>query len=134
MEKIKNRIISFMYGRSGPDSLYKASMYLCMGLMLINIFAHSAVIFVISWALLIWSVFRALSKNIYKRQQENIRFLQLADKVRKKLGIMKTMLTDKEHSYKKCPKCKTVLRLPRKQGDHTVSCPKCHEDFKIKIR
>lgn len=134
MEKIKNRIISFMYGRSGPDSLCKASLYLCMIFMLINIFTHSAVIFVISWALLIWSIFRALSKNIYKRQQENIKFLQLTDKARKKLGMTKTMLTDKEHSYKKCPKCKAVLRLPRKQGEHTVSCPKCHEDFKIKIR
>lgn len=134
MDKLKNKVISFMYGRSGPDSLYKATLYLCIGLMLINIFAHSAVIFVLSWLLLIWSFFRAFSRNIYKRQQENIKFLQLTDKLKKKTDMAKTMLTDKEHCYKKCPKCKKILRLPKKSGEHTVSCPNCHEDFKVKIR
>ncbi len=134
MEKLKNKLISFMYGRSGPDSLYKASLYLCIVLMLINIFAHCAVISVITWALFIWSMFRALSKNIYKRQQENIKFMQLTGKLRKKAVMAKTMLTDKEHCFKKCPKCKKILRLPKKSGEHTVSCPECHEDFKVKIR
>ena len=113
MDKLRNKFINFMYGRSGPDSLYKATMI---------------------WALLIWGMFRAFSKNIYKRQQENIKFMQLTDKAKRKFNMTKTMLTDKEHCYKKCSKCKTVLRLPKQKGEHTVQCPKCRESFKVKIR
>ena len=123
-----------MYGRSGPDSLYRATMAVCIVLIIVNLFARSVILNLLIWALLIWGMFRAFSKNIYKRQQENIKFMQLSDKVKHKFNMTKTMLTDKEHCYKKCPKCKTVLRLPKKKGEHTAQCPKCRESFKVKIR
>lgn len=123
-----------MYGRSGPDSLYKASLVLYIVLMVINIFARSVIISVLMWALFIWAMYRCFSKNIYKRQQENIRYLQLSDKVKKRFSMTKTMLTDKEHYYKKCPHCKTVLRLPRRKGKHMTVCPKCSGKIQVKIR
>ena len=134
MDKLRNKFINFMYGRSGPDSLYKATMIACIVLMIINFFARSTILNLLIWVLLIWGMFRAFSKNIYKRQQENIKFMQLTDKAKRKFNMTKTMLTDKEHCYKKCPKCKTVLRLPKKKGEHTAQCPKCRESFKVKIR
>lgn len=134
MDKLRNKFINFMCGRSGPDSLYKATMIACIVLMIINLFARSIILNLLIWVLLIWGMFRAFSKNIYKRQQENIKFMQLTDKAKRKFNMTKTMLTDKEHCYKKCPKCKTVLRLPKKKGEHTAQCPKCRESFKVKIR
>ena len=101
MDKLRNKFINFMYGRSGPDSLYKATMIACIVLMIINLFARSIILNLLIWALLIWGMFRAFSK---------------------------------EHCYKKCSKCKTVLRLPKQKGEHTVQCPKCRESFKVKIR
>lgn len=123
-----------MYGRNGPDSLYKASLVLYIMLMVINIFARSVIISVLMWALFIRAMYRCFSKNIYKRQQENIRYLQLSDKVKKRFSMTGTMLTDKEHYYKKCPHCKTILRLPRRKGEHTTVCPKCSGKIQVKIR
>jgi len=134
MEKLKNKLVNFMYGRNGADSLYRATVILCAALILVSVFVRSPILSIIIWALLIWAMFRAFSKNIYKRQQENIKYLQLTDKAKGKYNMTKTMLTDKEHCYKKCSKCKTVLRLPRKKGEHTVRCPKCGESFKVKVR
>ena len=34
----------------------------------------------------------------------------------------------------KCPKCKTVLRLPLKKGIHTCKCPTCHNKFEVKCK
>ncbi len=133
MNELKNKLIRFMYGRSGPDSLYKASFILYIILLIINIFARSAFISVLMTALFVWSTYRCFSRNICKRQQENIKYLQLTEKFRKKFSMLKTIITDKEHYYKKCPHCKTFLRLPRRHGNHTAVCPKCSEKIAVKI-
>ncbi|MGN1101331.1 MAG: hypothetical protein ACI4RG_04005 [Huintestinicola sp.] len=134
MEKFRNRFIAFMYGRNGPDRLYKASVAVFMVLAFINIFVHSVILGVLSWALFFWTMFRCFSKNVYKRSLENQAYLRLEEKVIKKFGMTKTILTDKEHCYKKCRRCKAYLRLPRKSGTHTALCPKCGEKITIKIR
>lgn len=134
LEKMKNGIIRFMYGRSGPDSLYKASLVLYMILAVVNIFAQSLVISLLMTVLFVWTMYRCFSKNVFKRQQENIRYLNFADGIKKKFRLYKAMLTDKEHCFRKCKKCRTVMRLPRKKGCHTVNCPRCHETNNVKIR
>ena len=55
MDKLRNKFINFMYGRSGPDSLYKATMIACIVLMIINLFACSIILNLLIWALLIIS-------------------------------------------------------------------------------
>lgn len=134
MEKFRNKFIAFMYGRNGPDSLYRASVAVFMVLAVINIFAHSIILGVLSWALFFWTMFRCFSKNVYKRGLENQAYLRFEEKVRKKFGMTKTMLTDKEHVYKKCKRCKAYLRLPKRSGTHTAVCPKCGEKISVKIR
>lgn len=134
MEKFRNKFIAFMYGRNGPDSLYRASVAVFMVLAVINIFAHSIILGVLSWALFFWTMFRCFSKNVYKRGLENQAYLRFEEKVRKKFGMTKTMLTDKEHVYKKCIRCKAYLRLPKRSGTHTAVCPKCGEKISVKIR
>ena len=39
----------------------------------------------------------------------------------------------KTHVFRKCPACKSVLRLPRQKGKHTVRCPRCQHRFDVKI-
>ena len=134
MEKLRNKFIAFMYGRNGPDRLYRASVAVFMVLAVINIFVHSVILSVLSWALFIWTMFRCFSKNVYKRGLENQAYLRLEEKVVKKFGMTKTMLTDKEHCYKKCRHCKAYLRLPKRSGTHTAVCPKCGEKITVKIR
>ncbi len=133
-EKIKNKIIQFMYGRSGPDDLYKASITVCLVLMLINLITRSAIVSIAAWALLLWGIFRCLSKNVYKRQRENMKYLDIKNGITKKLSMTKTKLTDKEHIYKKCPSCKAQLRFPNKSGEHTAICPKCRHKFSFRTK
>ncbi len=33
-----------------------------------------------------------------------------------------------------CPSCKKKIRLPNKKGLHDVTCPICHQEYKIKIK
>lgn len=134
MEKFRNRFIAFMYGRNGPDRLYRASVIVFAVLAVINIFVHSVILNLLTWALFIWTMFRCFSKNVYKRSRENQAYLRLEEKVTKKIGMTKTMLTDKEHCYKKCRRCKAYLRLPRRSGTHTAVCPRCGEKISVKIR
>lgn len=134
MEKFRNKFISFMIGRNGVDSLYKATIAVYVVMAVINLFARSTVLSVIMWALFFWSMFRCFSKNVYKRNRENTAYLQLREKLSKKLRMTKTMLIDKEHCYRKCTRCKTYLRLPRRSGEHTAVCPKCGEKISVKIR
>ena len=99
MDKLRNKFIAFMYGRSGPDRLYRVSAVVFMALAVINLFAHSVILGILSWVLFFWSMFRCFSKNVYKRSLENQAYLRLEEKVTKKFRMTKTMLTDKEHCY-----------------------------------
>ena len=40
----------------------------------------------------------------------------------------------KTHVYRRCPVCKTVLRLARTPGDKGVNCPSCRGHFSVKIK
>ena len=65
---------------------------------------------------------------------ENQAFLRIEEKAARKFKMTKTMLTDKEHCYKKCSHCKAYLRLPKRSGTHTAVCPKCGEKLTVRIR
>ena len=81
------------------------------------------------------SIFRSLSRNITRRRKENIPFIVMKEKIRKRKHIKELRIKEKDtHVYKKCPKCKEYLRLPKKIGIHTVRCPKCSKEFTMKIK
>ena len=47
--------------------------------------------------------------------------------------MLKRNIKDKEHVYKKCSKCKTVLKLPlpSKKGFQKAKCPKCKKSLTL---
>ena len=121
-----------MYGRYGADAFGRALLWVYLAVALASIFFRP--LYILATVLMVWMVFRILSKNIYKRQQENLKYLKLAGKVKGFLTLQKNKARDrKTHRYRKCPYCKAILRLPNKKGKHTVCCPKCKKDFKVKI-
>ena len=73
---------------------------------------------VLSYGLMIWAIFRTLSRNTYKRYQENRRFLQIVGR-----------LKDRNNRYFDCPKCRQMVRVPRGKGKISITCPRCHEKF-----
>lgn len=118
----------FMYNRYGSDELSKALFYLYILLVLINLFVRFNIIFYIELILMIIILLRYFSKNISKREKENIIFLKSKTFILKPFKNIIRNLKDKNNVYKKCRKCKTVLKLPlpSKIGFKIVKCPECN--------
>ena len=112
----------FMEGRYGTDRLNKtiltAGLVLCIVSMFFRIPAVNLVLTFLSYVLMFWAIFRTLSRNTYKRYQENRKYLQIFDR-----------LKDREHRYFDCPKCRQLVRVPRGKGKIAITCPRCREKF-----
>ena len=132
--RFREKLVRFMAGRYGGDQLNNFLLVIVMLIIAVNVFVGSYIMTVVYMLLWGWSIFRMMSRNIYKRQAENAKFLKLWNPVKGYFKLMNNKFRDrKTHIYKKCPKCKAVLRLPKKKGNHTVKCPKCGNRFDITI-
>lgn len=130
----RERIAKFMLGRYGIDRLYYFLLAICFILLVANLFINSLVVSLIESLLFAFTIYRVMSRNIYKRQMENEKFLKIIDKPKKFFNLQKCRHRDrKTHVYRKCPSCNNNLRLPKEKGKHTVVCPCCKNRFEVKI-
>ena len=130
--KLKERLARFMAARYGVDALGKSLMGAYFLLLVAGLFWRPAT--AVAYAVLFWLVFRMFSKNVYKRQGENAKYLQLKRRFTGFWALNKRKWAErKSHRYRKCTHCKATVRLPYKKGKHTVCCPKCKQDFQVKI-
>ncbi len=126
------------------------SIFLILIASILNIFDVTRIFSVI---ILFYALYRMLSRNFQKRQQEYMKFSMYLNKI---LGIfhksipsyvqplhlsdyapifdnLKRKSNDrKNYKIVKCPKCHQKLRLPRHKGRITVTCKKCLHEFKMK--
>ena len=120
--KFRAGLFRFMSGRYGTDRLN--TVILCVGVAasILSAFLQHLLIgriaWVLSYALMIWAIFRSLSRNINKRYQENRRFLLMLDRIK-----------DRKNRYVLCPRCRQTVRVPRHKGKIAITCPKCKERF-----
>lgn len=127
-------MMAFMVGRYGVDELYYGLFALWGITALINIFAQSAIVSLIGTAAAVFMIFRFLSKNTAKRRRENEAFLKLWKPMKSWFILQRDRFRDRKTArYRKCPKCKAILKLPNKKGNHTTSCPKCGNRFDVRI-
>ena len=121
------KFYKFMYGRYGIDELYKLCLYIYILLLIISIFIKSKILTIIELLLLIIIIYRSMSRDIAKRRTENKIYLKIKKNLLKPFNNIKRNIKDKDHIYKKCNKCKNILRLPipNKRGIKHVKCPKC---------
>ena len=132
-EKIKNGLRRFMEGRSGPDELCFAILIFALVLMLVSSFFASWTLNLIALAAYVWLIFRMFSRNVEKRYAENQKYLLLRSTLKTKCSQGFVRLKNiRKYKYFKCPECHTLLRLPRKVGEVTVTCGKCRHSFKQK--
>ena len=132
------RLMQFMSGRYGVDTAFYVIVIVAMVLAFINCFIFIApirfVIQLIVYLLMFFAIFRMFSRNITARSAENQKISALVNKVKHNISVRRQRHADATHIYKKCPKCKAVLRLPRRPGKHTTVCPKCSNQFSVKVR
>ena len=133
LDKIKNSLYRFMAGRYGTDSLNNFLLFAAIAVMLINMLTlRSPFVNLLADALIFLSLFRTLSRNIWKRQKENIKYLELTRPVRSRFSLIKKNASDKEHKYFSCPHCHQTVRVPRGHGKIEITCPRCKSTFERK--
>lgn len=125
--KLFSKTRSFFYGRNGLDDLAKLTLIASIIVFLIYGFWPRGIVKIIlsliTWGLMGYAYFRILSKNVYKRVQENKRFLGALNMTKTRWEQRKT------HKFYRCPKCKTWLRVPKGRGKITITCVKCGTKF-----
>lgn len=130
MNKFQNALSRFMAGRYGSDQFNIFLLVLAVVLMILNLFfIRNSFVSTVVWLLLIYNLFRTYSRNIYKRREENEKYLALLQPLKKRINIIKKNHQDKEHKYFLCPNCKQMVRVPRGRGKITITCPKCKHQF-----
>lgn len=131
----------FMYGRYGIDRLYRVLIWAYFIILIIALIlgktVDSRIYTYVSLAgllLIIFAFYRVFSKNLEKRRNENAKLLSFESKIKKHFRLISQKWKfRKTHIFKKCPKCKAVLRLKKIKGKHTVTCPHCKEKFQINV-
>ena len=122
LAKMRAGVARFMQGRYGGDKLNTMLVWVSFGGYIISLFIPLAPVklglIVASYLLIAWALFRMLSRNTYKRYQENRKYLLLVDRVK-----------DRQHRYYDCPRCRQPVRVPRGKGKIAITCPKCREKF-----
>ena len=118
MGKFGSWLRRVMTGRYGSDKLN--TVILCSGVVLVLVCMFlpwprvKLALTLVSYFLMFWAIFRAFSRNTYKRYRENQKFTQFLAK-----------LKDRKHKYFTCPQCRQSVRVPRGKGKIAITCPKC---------
>ena len=119
---MRNFFRRFMMGRYGTDKLNMAILVvglLCSVATMINPLPSLDLLLTgLAYGLMLWAIFRCLSRNTYRRYQENRKYLRFMERIK-----------DREHRYFECPRCRQPVRVPRGKGKISITCPKCKEKF-----
>lgn len=122
MNRFKAWFRHFMQGRYGTDKLntaiLSAGLVICFLTVFVRVPGLDLLLTFASYALMGWAIFRMLSRNTYRRYQENRKFLQFTERIK-----------DRQHRYFDCPRCRQSVRVPRGKGKISITCPKCKEKF-----
>ena len=120
--KIAAALQRFMEGRYGNDKLNMTLLTVGAVICLVNLFfavpVLNLILTLVCYSLMFLAIFRLLSRNTYRRYQENRKYLQFVERIK-----------DRQHRYYDCPRCRQQVRVPRGKGKISISCPKCKEKF-----
>lgn len=132
---MKEKWNALFEGRNGLDLWNYIIIGVDVVLIVVSMLANSYLPLVFAFLLIILFLFRALSRNLEKRQKECRFFSDASNAVLREHKLNAMRWKDrKTHVYKKCPACRKVLRVKRRKGPKEIHCPYCHNDFTIVIR
>ena len=130
-----NWLRKFMYGRYGVDQLSNFMFVFYVVLVLLQMFFRRTpagmVLMLVSYVVVFLYFFRTFSRNIYRRQMENQKFLQAWNPVKNYFKFCKLRFQERKGVKKlfRCPKCHQTIRVPKGKGKIAITCPKCRFEF-----
>lgn len=127
---MKERMQRFMAGRYGNDQLNQFIFIVAIISMVLEIIMRQSLFYTLTLVLLILAYVRVFSRNINKRYEENMKFLQKKDAILNKFRKQKYYAAQRRnfHIYT-CPQCKQKIRIPKGKGKISITCPKCRNSF-----
>ena len=104
------------------DELNRFLLIILLVLVIITIFVRLFILDLLKFIVLIIIILRLVSKNKSKRYKENKTYLKIVSTITTPFKRLK-----ENNIYKKCRKCKTILKLPlpKKCGIQHAKCPNC---------
>ena len=127
---MRDKIYRFMQGRYGTDDFYKFLFWVALIGIVINWFFKSQMLSFAVTLILVYAMYRVLSKNHSARYAENQRYLQAPAKIRYWFDQQKKLMEERKyHHIYTCPKCRQKIRIPKGKGKIMIRCPKCHHEF-----
>lgn len=131
--KYRQLINYFLRGYNGIDDLFYLNFWLIIICLILDIFINNIYLSLTLVALVILIIYRVFSRNISKRRKENNIYLSIIKWPKNKIKLYSNIIKNyNKNLYKRCPKCKQMIKLPLKKGKHQVICPSCKHEFTVK--
>lgn len=128
--KLRMMLAQFMQGRNGVDNLGFAALWTGLIISLVDSLIGTGLLSMLGMALYIYAIWRMFSRNVYKRAEENRRYVTAVQNVKTKVKqFFLRVKNSREYKYFKCPQCKVLIRLKRGSGEKHIRCPKCQHEF-----
>ena len=125
--RIKWYLQKFMIGRNGRDELQTISLWIAIIFMFLSPMVTRLVKFplidALAYGLVLYSIFRFCSKDVYKRREENQKFLREVEFFKLRRSVRKT------HKIYRCKGCGRKIRIPKGRGKVEITCPLCGKKF-----
>ena len=116
----------FMYGRYGADPLFYVLFFAFLVLNLLGNLLRVHIVWALSFVPAVFALFRYYSRNLYRRREENRKFLAAWARVKGAFSLLGSRVRDRKV-------CRAVLRLPIKRGRHSAVCPRCGKRMQVWI-
>lgn len=135
LAQLRAKYMKLMEGRYGIDSINRDLLILWIVIGFINGFIGSRVVMLCGLLLPLFAGLRMFSTAVYKRSSENRKYLKIRSSAAEGIKLRVRMIKErKTHRYYKCKNCSAYIRVKRKKGEHTIDCPKCGKEIRVKIR
>jgi DNA-directed RNA polymerase subunit RPC12/RpoP len=119
MKKIKDEIRRWFTGRYGIDDLGKLLLWASIIFYVAGQLLGSMLCVSLSSVTAIMFCYRFLSRRIYDRSEENLKFKRFVKSWKLKYEYRKTA------RIYMCPQCGKMIRVPKGKGKIRITCPNC---------
>ncbi len=133
MNRFRNWLQNKMRGRNGPDDLARVSSTVGCIVLLVSLLLPAGgvqvAVSLLGVAAVVYSYARVFSRNVYRRQQENTRYIYWRAGIRRRFTQWRRRSQAKEYRFFRCEGCRTMTRVPRGHGRIQITCPACGRQF-----